>query len=74
MATAEIPDWVRLLWERSKGKAFEPVQHDSKGVLWLIENGFMKRVDGRCGFEAFKDSMLAWTPAGRAALSKAEGK
>jgi hypothetical protein len=66
-----IPDWVRSVWIMTKGRSWEPPLHDSQGVLWLIENGFARRVDGRCGFEAFKDSMLQWTIAGRAALAKA---
>lgn len=67
-SSAELPDWLLTVWKKTGGKSWEPPQPDSKGVLWLIENGFAKRVDGRCGFEAFKDSMLAWTTAGAALM------
>lgn len=33
-----------------------------------IEGGFLRRVDGRCGFERIKDTHVAWTQAGALAL------
>lgn len=68
---ARVPGWVLTVWRNTKGSAWEPPQPNSKGVLWLIENGFAVRVDGRCGYERFKDSMLKWTLAGRLACERA---
>ena len=60
--------WLKQLWEKTKGKAWEPpdLRHDF--FERMIAAGYLKRVDGRCGFEAFKDAMIAWTDAGRAAM------
>lgn len=68
-----VPDWVLQLWERSGGKSWEPPDPQNKHVIWLIDNGFVRRVDGRCGFEAFKDSMLTWTIAAKAVFQRASG-
>lgn len=59
------------------GKAFEPAVPDHPIIVWAIEEGFMKRVDGRVFFEAMKDAMVKWTVAGEMAIqswidSKAE--
>lgn len=50
------------------GKAWEPPEPKSRPVIRLIEDGYVRRVDGRCGFEAFKDAMLTWTDAAHAAF------
>lgn len=65
-------DVLSLLWGYTKGKAWEP--KDPRGAFFdrMIAAGYLKRVDGRCGFEAFKDSMIAWTDAGRAAMASRE--
>lgn len=70
--SASIPDHVLKLWDRSQGQAWEPPNPEHPSVLKLIEDGWLRRTDGRCGFERFKDSMLAWTPAARAALQRAK--
>ena len=57
------------LWQITGGHAWEPPQPQHPLILELIAEGYVKRVDGRCGFERFKDSHLAWTAAARAALS-----
>jgi hypothetical protein len=64
---------IRKLWGLTKGKSWEPPNPRSQFVEKLIQGGWVKRVDGICGFERFKDSMLAWTDAGRAALSDGTG-
>jgi hypothetical protein len=67
MNTTELAN-VERLWARTAGKSFEPREPSHPFVLRMIEAGFVKRVDGRCGFERFKDSHLEWTPAAKAAL------
>lgn len=48
--------------------AWEPANPKHPVVVQLVDAGYLKRVDGRCGFEAFKESMVKWTDAGRAAV------
>jgi hypothetical protein len=55
------------LWQKTGGKAFEPV-HRHPAIVKLIDSGCMKWVDARCGFERMKDAMLAWTDAGAEAM------
>jgi hypothetical protein len=59
---------LREMWRRTKGEAWEPQNPKHELLDRLIAAGYLKRVDGRCGFEAFKDAMIAWTEAGRAAM------
>lgn len=60
---------VKVLFAATDGKSFEPRDPGSPKVAELIEAGYVRRVDGRCGFERFKDSMLVWTDAGKAACA-----
>jgi len=63
---------VRKLYERTNGKTFENHPSNQKGeghIRDLIEEGYLVKVDGRCGFELIKDGMLKWTPAAHAAFS-----
>lgn len=60
---------LRTLWARTKGEAWEPPDPNYPWLVAMIDEGFIRRVDGRCGFEKFKDSMIAWTEAGRTALA-----
>jgi hypothetical protein len=59
---------LRRAFEQMEGKDFEPKEPRHPTILWAIENGFMKRADGRCGFEKIKDAFVVWTPAGRMAM------
>lgn len=52
-------------WEKSGGRAWEPRDPKSPFFDRMIEAGYLRREDGRCGFEAFKDSHITWTEAGR---------
>lgn len=54
---------VRALYSRSHGQAWEPRDPFTPGCNALVGEGYCRRVDGRCGFEAFKDAMLEWTEA-----------
>lgn len=55
---------LRNLYEKSKGKAWEPRDPSSKFLKRMVDAGYLRRVDGRCGFERFKDSHIAWTELG----------
>lgn len=64
---------VRRLYGKTEGKSFENHPSSAKGeehIRDLIAEGWLKKVDGRCGFEMIKDGMLKWTPAAHAAFSK----
>jgi hypothetical protein len=54
------------LYRRTNGGAWEPRDPNHPAILELITSGYLRRVDGRCGFERFKDSMCAWTDAAKA--------
>jgi hypothetical protein len=56
---AEVPASLRgsrlaELYARTKGRAWEPRDPCSPGVQWLIAEGYVRKVDGRCGFELMK--------------------
>jgi hypothetical protein len=62
---------LRECWRRSPGKAWEPQGGTATPLIRkFIEAGYLRAVDGRCGFEKFKDSMVTWTEAGKAAMSQ----
>ncbi len=48
--------------------AWEPADPRHPVINQLVEAGYLRRVHGRCGFEAFKESMVKWTEAGRVAV------
>ena len=60
------------MWKGTKGEAWEPGNPKHELFDRLIAAGYLKRVDGRCGFERFKESMIAWTNAGREAMEASE--
>lgn len=61
-------DRLRDLWVRSRGVAWSPRDPTGPGVLALLAGGWVRRVDGRCGFELIPDAMLEWTDAARFAM------
>lgn len=65
---------VRKLWERSKGKAFEPKVYTNAFIEYLLKEGWMRRCDMRCMFEAFRDTGLAWTGAAKAYFELEEAR
>jgi DNA-binding PadR family transcriptional regulator len=66
---------LRQCWLMTEGKAWEPRRGtNSKGIKRLVEAGYIRVVDGRCGFELLKDAMVDWTEAGRAALAASSVK
>lgn len=64
------PGRLKKLFERSGGKGWEPpCGAKDPNITELVRRGYLKIVDGRCGFERMKDAMVIWTDAGRSALS-----
>jgi len=57
------------LYARTNGRAFEPnVGTENATFRRLIEQGYLRLVDGRCGFERIKDGLAQWTEAAHMAL------
>lgn len=59
---------LRDLFEKVGGEAWEPKNPRHAFIARMVEAGFLRRLDGRCGFEAFRDSHVGWTAAGLAAV------
>lgn len=55
-------------YEDYAGKAWEPKDPQAGAIRWAVAEGFLRRLDGRCMFEAFKDSHVGWTLAGEMAI------
>lgn len=66
--TQKDKDHLLILFAKTKGEAWEPPVPKFPWLITLIEAGYLKRCDMRCGFEAFKDSGVTWTEAGRQAV------
>lgn len=61
---------LRRIYAHTGGKAWEPKAGTHLPFFdRAIAAGYVRRVDGRCLFERFKDSHIAFTHAGHAALS-----
>lgn len=71
--TGEDEAVLRKAFVHSGGRAWEPANPAHSFFDRAIHAGYLRRVDGRFGFERFKDSMVDWTDAGRAAIAKATG-
>lgn len=54
-------DQIRRVWKMFGRRAWEPVNPQSNAIKHYVENHVLERVDGRCGFEAFKDSHVKFT-------------
>ncbi len=61
---------LRLLFAKNDGNPWEPPSTDHPFFDRAIYAGYLRRVDGRCGFERFKDSHVCFTEAGKAALTR----
>jgi hypothetical protein len=71
MLTEKENEVLAKCWETTKGKAWEPKGGTNHPFIHkFVAEGFVRIVDGRCGFEAFKDVMVEWTEAGKRAFSK----
>ncbi|HEX8224486.1 MAG TPA: hypothetical protein VF605_11780 [Allosphingosinicella sp.] len=60
---------LAYVFDRVGGKAWEPPAPFHPWLSKLVEAGLLERKDGRCGFEAFKDSFVDFTAAGRQAVA-----
>jgi hypothetical protein len=56
---------IDTLLNRTQGRAWEPPAPNHPWLRKLTEAGVLRRCDMRCGFEAFKETGLEWTEAGR---------
>lgn len=65
---ARIINTLARCFEQYGGHGWEPKDTQAPAIVWAIEEGFLRRLDGRCLFEAFKDSHVGWTLAGRMAM------
>lgn len=59
---------LRQLFVKTEGRGWAPPDPSHPLILAAVEQGFLRRVDGRCGFERLRDACVAWTPAGRHAV------
>jgi hypothetical protein len=59
---------LERLLQRTGGEAWEPPDPRADRFDTLIAGGYLVRCDMRCGFEAFRDSGVRWTDAGRRAI------
>ncbi|MBO9380307.1 hypothetical protein GG804_26430 [Sphingomonas histidinilytica] len=53
-----------LVHQRFNPKGWEPANPNSRAIVEMIDEGLLRRADGRCGFERFKDSHVVPTPLG----------
>ena len=73
---AHIAQFRRILkkcWDKSGGKSWEPPTTQNEFFDWAIQEGYVRRADGRFGVERFKDSFVVWTEAGKVALENWNG-
>lgn len=58
-----------VLYAKTNGRTFEPrVGTENATFRRLIEQGYLRLVDSRCGFELIKDGLAQWTEAAHTAL------
>lgn len=62
---------VHRIWKAVDGKAWEPPDPHSPFIDEMIEAGYIRRCNMRCGFELLKDAGVTWTEAGRMAMALA---
>jgi len=67
--TVKDLEHLEKVFERTGGEAWEPLNPWYPWLERMIGAGFLRRCDMRCGFEAFKDSGLVFTDAGRIVLA-----
>lgn len=67
--TGPIPRaFLRDLYARTGGKPFDAASDENPTFRRLREQGYIRLVDGRCGFERIKDGLAQWTEAAHTAL------
>ncbi|MGY3581900.1 hypothetical protein ACVIGB_000028 [Bradyrhizobium sp. USDA 4341] len=62
------------VWKLTKGESWEPPNPRTPVIDRLVGAGYLRRTDGRIGFERIRDGMLAWTDAGRQAMLAIESR
>lgn len=62
---------MRRLFDRYDTKGWEPQERNHPFIVRAIAAGYLRRLNGRCGFEAFRDSHIAFTEAGAEAMAGA---
>nr|WP_312970655.1 hypothetical protein [Brucella intermedia] len=64
---------LRTCFEQFGAKGWEPRGGTNTPIIRkFVETGYLKVIDGRCGFERLKDAMVTFTEAGRQALKGGE--
>ncbi|RUW56824.1 hypothetical protein [Mesorhizobium sp. M8A.F.Ca.ET.021.01.1.1] len=71
MSDREVEIMVGL-FRQTGGKSWAPLNPQHALFDKMIEAGYVRRVDGRCGFEMIKDAIITWTEAGHNALTLSE--
>ncbi len=62
---------IREAYVKTDGKGWEPPNPSHPQILDLLKRGYVRRTDGRCGFELMKDVMVVWTEAAHLAFAGA---
>lgn len=60
---------LRTIFSRTGGRPFEPNDRRHPMIARAIAGGYLRWVDGRCGFERFRNSHLAFTDSALLAFS-----
>ena len=51
--------------DRGLVKGWEPPDIESAPIAWGVREGYLRVVNGRCGFEIIPNSFVVWTDAGK---------
>lgn len=62
-------DILKAIFRKTGGGAWEPPDLKHPFIARSIAAGYLRRLDGRCGLEAIKDSHVGFTDAGREAFA-----
>lgn len=72
MATSTLTvirsDSLRRIWRETGGRPWAPRNPTGPQVALFVATGWVRRIDGRCGFERLPEAMLEWTVAGKFAM------
>jgi len=68
VAAMDAGDLARLVFAKAGAAAWEPPEPNHPTIIKLIDAGYLRRCDMRCGFERFRDTGVKWTEAGLAVV------
>ena len=68
MLSEQDREQLHKVWKLTGGRAWEPKDPRLPVITRMVDEGYIKRVDGRVGFELIRNGMLSWTDAGRQAM------